>query len=44
MSKNGPKYSPDNPHPSSTRKITDFMKAWKKFSLKGVKIWKSTKK
>lgn len=27
-----------------TRKITDFMKAWKKFSFKGVRIWKSMKK
>lgn len=27
-----------------TRNITDFMKAWKKFSFKGVRIWKSTKK
>ncbi len=26
------------------RNITDFMKAWKKFSFKGVRIWKSTKK
>lgn len=27
-----------------TRNISDFMKAWKKFSFKGVRIWKSTKK
>ena len=27
-----------------TRNITDFMKAWKKFSFKGVRIWKSMKK
>jgi len=27
-----------------TRDMADFMKAWKKFSFKGVRIWKSTKK
>ena len=27
-----------------TKDITDFMKAWKKFSFKGVRIWKSMKK
>jgi ATP-binding cassette subfamily B protein len=27
-----------------TRNISDFMKAWKKFSCKGVRIWKSSKK
>ena len=27
-----------------TVKVKDFFKAWKKFSFKGVKIWKSTKK
>ncbi len=26
------------------RNISDFMKAWKKFSFKGVRIWKSTKR
>ncbi len=27
-----------------TRNISDFMKAWKKFSFKGVRIWKSLKR
>lgn len=27
-----------------TKSISDFMKAWKKFSFKGVRIWKSTKR
>jgi len=27
-----------------TRDVSDFIKAWKKFSFKGVRIWKSTKK
>ncbi len=26
------------------RDVSDFMKAWNKFSFKGVRIWKSTKK
>lgn len=26
------------------RNITDFMRAWEKFSFKGVRTWKSTKK
>jgi len=27
-----------------TRNISDFMKAWEKFSFKGVRIWKSLKR
>ena len=27
-----------------TKTISDFMKAWKKFSFKGVRVWKSMKK
>jgi hypothetical protein len=26
------------------KNTSDFMKAWKKFSFKGVRIWKSMKK